>query len=502
MESIAHGSSAGVRQAPRRRWSGPTSLGGRVTTTVLALLTVVLLVLFTGVDLALGSRLDADARTRLTERAALARRLGPGLPDQALITRLRGDGITALVCQLGEFDCPVPGRPARGPAGPGGLVGGPGGPGDVVVQSNGALLYTDTRLFGGRVLRLSLDTAGIGTTLRRLILLEVVGGALALLAVALLLWRLSRIALRPLDDMTALARQIAAGDRGRRLGTGDNRSELGRTAAAFDDMLDELETAVLRARAAEARMRDFVGDASHELRTPLTGIAANAENLLRGAGDRVTQEAAALAVVRETRRASRLVESLLDVARLDANAGLDRQRLNLVDLADSELARYRELAPQLRVTLVGVERAQVEVDALRMTQVLVNLLDNARHATGGAGSVQVSITTGNGLVTLTVCDDGPGIAPADRERVFQRFTRLDSSRSRRTGGAGLGLAISRTLVAAHGGRLIAQDRPDGARGACLRIDLPLPGTDPRLPGAGPARSAPASTAQAGTRTTV
>ncbi len=462
----------------------PRSLGGRVTLSVVALVAVVLVLLFVGVDLALGSRLRAEARTRLTDRVAIAQQIGATLDEQDLVDRLRGDGVTAQLCAADATGCVssaaapdvpgdrdtdrAPGRPGRGGPGPR-----PAEPSAAAVRSAGSLLFTRTTLASGAELTLSTDTTQIGATLRRLVLLEVAGGLAALVLVAVVLQRLSRVALRPLDRMTGLARQITAGDRGRRLGTGDDRSELGRTALAFDGMLDELETSADRARAAEARMVDFLGDASHELRTPLAGIAANAENLLRSPTDRAETERAALAVVRETRRAARLVESLLDIARLDRGLELDLSAVDVVALARHEVDRTRALAPDLDAVLTAPPSVVVQADAFRLAQVLANLTDNARQAVGSRGRIEVTVDGRPGGLVVTVTDDGPGIAPDDRERVFERFTRLDASRSRRTGGVGLGLAISRALAAAHGGSLTATDRPDGRPGACLRLALPL-----------------------------
>lgn len=463
-----------------------------MTLSVVALVSIVLVLLFAGVDLALNARLEAEARTRLTDRAALAQQIGTTLGEQDLVDRLRGDGVAAQLCAVDSSDCVVSGAtpdrpPGRGVAGTTGRPGRagtpprPDGQGSATVLAAGPVLFTRTTLASGAELTLSTDTTQIGATLHRLVLFEGAGGLVALVVVALALQRLSRVALRPLDRMTGLARQITAGDRGRRLGTGDDGSELGRTALAFDGMLDELETSANRARAAEARMRDFLGDASHELRTPLAGIAANAENVLRSPTDREGTERAALAVVRETRRAARLVESLLDVARLDRGMELDTADVDLVALVGHELDRTRALARGLDVGLSAPEPVVVRADAFRLAQVLANLTDNARQAVAPAGSVRVTVTrasasgTAPGTVTVTVVDDGPGIAPPDRERVFERFTRLDLSRSRRTGGAGLGLAISRALARAHGGDLTATARPDGLPGACLRLDLPPDG---------------------------
>ena len=467
---------APLRSLPRpARPYLPRSLGGRVTLSVMAFVAAVLVLLFAGVDLALGARLDAEARTRLTDRVALARQIGTTLDEQDLVDRLRGDGVTAQLCTAASTGCVVsaatPDRPAgRGVGGTGGRpgrVGPPPRPADqsaATVRSAGSVLFTRTTLDSGAELTLSTDTTQIGATLRQLIVFEVTGGLVALGVVALVLQRLSRVALRPLDRMTGLARQITAGDRGRRLGTGDDGSELGRTALAFDGMLEELETFANRARAAESRMRDFLGDASHELRTPLAGIAANAENVLRSPTSREATERAALAVVRETRRAARLVESLLDVARLDRGSELDTSDVDLVALARHELDRTRALAPGLDVRMISPNALVVRADAFRLAQVLANLTDNARQAVGPAGSVLVTVTRGPGTATVTVVDDGPGIAAPDRERVFERFTRLDSSRSRRTGGVGRVPACALT------------SRPTGAR-----AQLPEPGPQLSLP---------------------
>jgi signal transduction histidine kinase len=453
----------------------PLSLRGRVTWTVLGLLAVILVVLFTAVDIALSARLHADARTRLTDRVALAGELDPQLGAQQLVDRLRGDGVTARLCVRDGGGCVAA---ASDPAPPGRRfpAGGParqrptGAHIEVPVETAGSVIFVRTELSGNQVLTLSLDTTQITDALRRLVFLEVVGGLLALLLAGLAAARLSRTALHPLEDMTALAGRIAAGDRGRRLGHPRTDSELGRTAAAFDAMLDELEAALTTANAAEAGMRSFLADASHELRTPMAGLQANAELLLREDLDRPERERVAVAMIRETRRAARLVDDLLTTARLgQGGIRLALEPVDLARLAETETARARTLAPQLSFAVSADPAPVVHGDPVRLGQIVTNLLDNARHATPAGGTVTVTVRRDRDRVVLDVADTGPGVPAADRALIFERFGRGDTSRSRETGGAGLGLPIARGLAAAHGGELRYVDSPAGAR---FRVELP------------------------------
>jgi two-component system OmpR family sensor kinase len=442
------------------------SLRGRVTWAVLALLTAVLVVLFTVVDLVLSSRLHADARTRLTDRAALAAQLDPQLSAQQLVDRLRGDGVTVRLCVRDGGGCataaadpPPPGRRAM----PGPARQRPAGPRtEVPVETAGTVIFVRTELRGDQLLTLSLDTTQITDAVHRLIGLEIIGGLLALLLAGLAASRVSGAALRPLEDMTALAGRIAAGDRGRRLRHPRTDSELGRTAAAFDSMLDELE-------AAEANMRSFLTDASHELRTPVAGLQANAELLLREDLDRAERERVAVAMIRETRRAGRLVDDLLTTARLgQGEVRLAFERVDLARLTLHEVSRAQMLAPAVTFTVVP-DAASVHGDPLRLGQILTNLLDNARHATPAGGTVTVSVRRAGERVLLEVADTGSGVPAAERALIFERFGRGDASRSRNTGGAGLGLPIARGLARAHGGDLTYVDSPAGAT---FRVDLP------------------------------
>lgn len=343
------------------------------------------------------------------------------------------------------------------------------------MQSAGSVLYVRTTLAGGQALTLSTDTTQIASALQRLVIFEAIGGVVALAVAGLLLSRLSQVALRPLDDMTVVARQITAGDRGRRLHVTHSDTELGRTAAAFDGMLDELEAALSAASAAETRMRAFLGDASHELRTPLSGLRASAENLLRENPDRAERERIAVGMVRETQRASRLVEDLLAIARLDQGLDLRYEHVDLAELARHELDRARQRSTDLHFELHAPGCVPAPGDPVRLGQIIDNLLDNARHATPPGGSITVEIGLQANWAGVVVADTGSGVPVAVREHIFERFARLDASRSRRTGGAGLGLPIARGLARAHGGDLAYLDRK-GSVGAAFRLSLPVVGS--------------------------
>ncbi|MBM2620840.1 HAMP domain-containing histidine kinase [Actinoplanes sp. LDG1-06] len=445
----------------------PASLRGRVTLGVLALLSVVLAGLFTAVDIALSARLHADARTRLTDRMALAQQLQGTLSMQRLADRLRGDGVVVRLCTADGATCATAASDAPPPG-----VGRPRGErprgpaltrtASVPVETAGSVIFVRSSLPGDQILTLSLDTTQITEAVNRLIVFEVAGGVLALLLAGLAASRISRAALRPLEDMTVVARQIAAGDRGQRLDVPRTDTELGRTAAAFDAMLDELE-------AAEIRMRSFLSDASHELRTPLAGMQANAELLLRENPDREQRERIAVAMVRESRRAARLVDDLLTMARVGQGVPLVVERVELLALAEAEAERARSLSPGLAYEVAGEPGLFVDGDPVRLGQIITNLLDNARYATPVGGTVTVRVHRDGARVRLDVGDTGPGVSPGERDLIFERFARGDASRSRHTGGAGLGLPIARGLAQAHGGDLTYVDTGPGAT---FRLDLP------------------------------
>jgi signal transduction histidine kinase len=231
--------------------------------------------------------------------------------------------------------------------------------------------------------------------------------------------------------------------------------------------------ALIEARAlrhAEQRMRRFLADASHELRTPIAGIQASAETLLRASLGRAAREELILQLLREGHRAGRLIDDLLAITRLDQGTPLASEQFDLIPLTTAAVELTRELAPAVEVQLRGPGQLHLHGDPQRIRQILDNLLSNARHATPDGGQITVQVTSQTGIVQVEVTDTGPGIPPSDRERVFERFTRLTGTYPRPTGGNGLGLAIAKSIATAHKGTLTCTD-PTGP-GARFQLQLP------------------------------
>jgi signal transduction histidine kinase len=213
-----------------------------------------------------------------------------------------------------------------------------------------------------------------------------------------------------------------------------------------------------------------VADASHELRTPLTSIRANSGLLLGRADVSVEDRRSALSdLASEAERMSRLVHDLLTLARADAGQHLERAPLDLARLV-AEVGRQAQTLYADRDIRVDSAAARVDGNANALRQLQWILLDNAARFAGPGGSVCLTVTAKEGCVELRVADDGPGIPPADRERIFDRFFQADLSRA--GGGVGLGLSIARWIAVEHGGRIAADSNADG-RGAVFSVELPL-----------------------------
>jgi two-component system OmpR family sensor kinase len=466
------------------------SLRTRTVASVLLVLTGLLVVLGVAVDTALGSRLRGEIEQRLQDRVETAQALSGSVADDVLVRRLSGQGVSAYLrsadgevhtsgpspeeIDAGEDAGEGPGPPAaRGrdvprPPGPTAASG--------RITELGSVLTLDARLADGSIVRVAADSSQVESTLAQLRAVLVTASVVALVLAALVLTLVVRRSLSPLDDMTRVARSITSGDRGRRLRPDRPRTDIGRTASAFDEMLDEVEGAERSALQAEQRLRDFLSDAAHELRTPVTGMQAAAESLLRNRTSRDDRERLAVQVVREARHAARLVDDMLLMSRVDQGLDLVREPLDLTAAARDAASRPTSTGGTA-VTVTG-DAAWVSADADRVAQVLGNLLANACRV---ADEVRVDVRVRGDLAVLEVVDDGPGVPAADRERIFERLVRLDQGRDRHAGGVGLGLPVARGIAEAHGGRLTCEESPVGAR---FRLTLPATSVvRPASPGA-------------------
>jgi signal transduction histidine kinase len=290
------------------------------------------------------------------------------------------------------------------------------------------------------------------------VLLLAVPAMIALVALAA--WYVTGRALKPVEAIRAEAESITGTTMHRRVPEPDTDDEIGRLARTMNAMLDRLETS-------SRKQRQFVSDASHELRSPLASMRTNLEVALHNP-ERTDWPAVAKRVLTEDVRMEDTVSELLDLARLDESTGsLALDTLPEVDL--DELV----LDDTVQVRRVPVDTSRVSAGRVhgrreQLQRVVRNLLDNAaRHATS---KVAVGLWTDEETVELTIDDDGPGIPPADRERVFERFTRLDDGRARDAGGLGLGLSMVKMITEEHGGTVVVEDAPLG--GARLRVHLP------------------------------
>jgi two-component system OmpR family sensor kinase len=304
--------------------------------------------------------------------------------------------------------------------------------------------------------------------------LRLVGGivtAAVLAALAALAWWVIRVGLRPLERMGQTANAIAGGDMSARVETTDERTEVGRLGASLNAMLGQIERAFAEREASEDRLRRFLADASHELRTPLTSIRGYAEAFRLGpARDPDELEKAMSRIEDESARMSVLVEELLTLARLDEVRERVRRPVDLATVAAEACTDARAANPGRRIELTAGSPAQVIGDEGQLHQVVANLLRNAVQHTPDGTPIDVSVSVGEGDVTLAVRDHGQGLPPGAAEHAFERFWRPERSRRSDDGGAGLGLAIVAAIAEAHGGHAVARDA--ARSGAVFEVVLP------------------------------
>jgi signal transduction histidine kinase len=292
-----------------------------------------------------------------------------------------------------------------------------------------------------------------------------VAGAVAV-AIALLVARwLARGMTQPLRDMARAALKMEIGDYGQRVQT-SSRDEVGQLAVAFNRMSGELESL-------ERLRRDLVANVSHELRTPISALRAHLENLLDGV-ERADPETLQV-MLAQTERLGRLVDQLLELSRLESgDVPMLRERVSLGPLVERVLSEIEVVRARRDVELtedLPDDLPQIYADPERVYQVLFNLLDNAVRFTPSGGRVTLTASSRNGAIDVVVADTGPGIPPEHLPRLFERFYRVDRARSRGEGGTGIGLAIARSVVEAHGGRIWAESEP--GKGSTFTFELPV-----------------------------
>ncbi|ONI81788.1 sensor histidine kinase [Saccharothrix sp. ALI-22-I] len=322
----------------------------------------------------------------------------------------------------------------------------------------------------GVVLVTAAPMNDISTTVRQLVLVEVATFLLALIAFVAIGRAVLRRGLQPLSDMARTAHDITSHDLTDsarlpvRAEGGNGGVEVEELRTAFNTMLDHIDTSLAARTAAELRLRRFIADASHELRTPLTSIRGYADLFRYAAANAPAEREAHLEKLRsEASRMSVLLDDLLLLARLDSaevEAPLRVTEGDLAALAREAADAFRVARPSHPLTVtVPDEPVLLAFDPLRLRQVMDNLLTNAAVHTPAGTSVSLSVSADAQSAVLRVGDAGPGIPEADQARIFDRFYRVDGSRTRDRGGSGLGLAVVHSLVVAHGGTVELTSRP-------------------------------------------
>lgn len=303
-----------------------------------------------------------------------------------------------------------------------------------------------------------------------------ISGFIAALAVVIISLFLVRRLTRPLASLTAAADQMRQGDYSKRVEPPKSQDELGRLSQSFNEMAETIESDITELRRQEQLRRDLLANIAHDLATPLTAIQGFSEAL----GDDVISDPAARQetaqlIAREVQRMRRLVADMQQMTSLESGrARLDLAPLNLHELVHETLAVIGPECEQVGITLrneIDSQTPLVLADSDRVTQALLNLLDNARRHTPSGGTISVGARPDGKMLTIWVSDSGTGIDPSDLPLIFERFYRADRSRTGTTGGSGLGLSIVKAIIAAHGGTISAESTP--GKGTRVTFTLPL-----------------------------
>ncbi|MCP2264703.1 sensor histidine kinase [Promicromonospora thailandica] len=331
------------------------------------------------------------------------------------------------------------------------------------------------------VVYIALPLVGMNNTVSIVTRTLIMSGLGIVLLGGLTAWLLVERSLRSLRSVESTAAQIAAGDLTLRVPAAAPGTEMGSLAASLNAMLAQIERAFAAQEASEARMRQFVSDASHELRTPVATIRGYGELYRMGALDSPDKVDDTMTRIEDAaRRMGTLVNDLLVLARLDEGRPIAREDVDLVALAHDSAQDLHALDPTREVTVTALDDGDdvpdtlvVEGDRDRLRQVVTNLIGNvSRHTPAGTpAEIALGARPDDGVAVLEVRDHGAGLTEEQGRRIFERFYRADSSRTRESGGSGLGMAIVAAIVGTHGGHVEVADTAGG--GLTVRVTLPL-----------------------------
>jgi len=333
------------------------------------------------------------------------------------------------------------------------------------VSTEGGFRQLKSAMPSGEIIVVGCSLASEMKELRRTIMnLVSLGGSILLIGLVGGWWLVGR-ALRPVEEISATAGKISAGDLSQRINVAEAKSELGQLAAVLNSTFARLE-------AAFAQQKQFASDAAHELRTPVTVILTQTQMALARERDAADYKQAVEACQRAAQRMRRLIESLLELARFDAGQEvLKRMDFDFGKTVSDSVELVQTLAEEKSVKIISVvSPLEISGDPERLAQVVTNLLTNAIQYNRPDGEVRVELRLENGLAVLKISDTGQGIAPEDLPRVFERFYRADKSRTG-AGNVGLGLSICKAIVEAHGGTIEVASEPNV--GTTFTVRLPV-----------------------------
>ncbi|MFC8222467.1 sensor histidine kinase [Streptomyces sp. NPDC057362] len=360
----------------------------------------------------------------------------------------------------------------------------------VRIGGHGPYLLRACEVEPGVVLVSAAPLGDVEDTVEQLITVQVVVFGLALAALVVFGRRMLRRGLKPLSDMASTAHGIASHDLTEsaarlplRADGRDGGKEVAELRTAFNTMLEHIDASLAVRAEAEQRLRRFVADASHELRTPLMSVRGYADLFQYAAANAPGERERHLARLRaEAARMGVLLDDLLLLARLDADemeAPLRWEEADLAELVRQAAEAFRAARPDHPLTVTsGTEPVQLRMDPQRIRQVLDNLLTNAAVHTPPGTEVSVTVSAASGAARVSVADTGPGVPVADRDRIFDRFYRVDKARSRDRGGSGLGLAVAGSLVRAHGGTIELAGEPGTTVFTVTLPAIPRPDGEP------------------------